>query len=237
MSTSSEPIGSDRLFDPVFTDPPDDAVDVVVPAPLSLAVWMDSLQHTGHAGVLAALREFYAREAATCARRVQHHGGSVLTADGSEPGHLAITHVVDERVPGVAGLRPHVHVYVGATGRAASGSGRAPVDLDLLTARADELYFEHRDRLATATTDGWGLVWGHATPRSPREIVEPAWPGLKADDLLQGGEPFCPGPWSRRQVVAGEQHLREAGAELLSAGGGGVEAPGERADVVAQRRR
>lgn len=213
-SMSGEPVESDRLFDPVFTDPPADAVDVVVPAPLSLAVYMDSLQHTGHAGVLLALRELYTREAAVCAREVQRHGGRVLTPAGSEPARLAITHIVDDRVPGVAGLRPHVHVYVAATGSALSDGRRAPVDLDLLAQRADDLYLAHRDRLAAATSDGWGLVWGRATPSSPREIVAPAWPGRKADELLRGEEPFCPGPWVRHQVVAGEHHLRRSGAEL-----------------------
>lgn len=213
-SGPDEAVEPARLFDPVFTDPPDDAIDLVVPAPLSLAVYMDSLQHTGHAGVLAGLRDLYAREAAVCAREVQRLCGCIESPAGPERARLALTHIVDDRVPGVAGLRPHVHVYVAATGTALTDGRRAPVDLDALTARADELHLDHRDRLAHATTEGWGLVWGRATPSSPTEIIEPAWPGRSADELLRREEPFCPGVWARRQVIAGERRLRQAGAAL-----------------------
>ncbi|GAA4796849.1 hypothetical protein GCM10023200_36200 [Actinomycetospora chlora] len=206
---SGDAVEPARLFDPVFTDPPDDAVDVVVPAPRSLAVYMDSLQHTGHAGVLAGLRDLYWREAATCVREVQRRFGCVLTADGPAPARLAITHIVDERVPGVAGLRPHVHVYVAATGTTVAEGLRAPVDLEALAARADDLYDHHRDRLAAATAEGWGLTWGRPTPSAPTEIVEPAWTGRAALELLRREEPWCPGVWVRRQIVAGAAPRRE----------------------------
>src|ERR1700712_1794902 len=51
------------LFDLVTGFPPDDAVDVTVPMPLSLAVYMTMLESTGHSAELATLRKLQIRGA------------------------------------------------------------------------------------------------------------------------------------------------------------------------------
>ncbi|MDD7939165.1 hypothetical protein PHK61_12135 [Actinomycetospora lutea] len=219
VSTSETPVRPDRLFDLVTGFPPDDAIDLVVPVPLSLAIYMTMLESTGHAAPVAALRKIHDHEASVTARAVQATVGFVHGPDGPEPARLALAHVVEERVPRVNGVRPHLHVYVGGTAVALADGRRAPIDIDLLAARADsDLFPDHRDRLATASAERLGLVWGEASAGS-LEILEPAWLAERAGQLLRDGEPFCPGPFARRRVVAGERHLRRVGEELRDAPG------------------
>ncbi|MFC5138905.1 hypothetical protein ACFPK1_11735 [Actinomycetospora rhizophila] len=213
-STSSAPVRPDRLFDLVTGFPPDDAIDLVVPVPLTLSLYMTMLESTGHAAPVAALRKIHDHEASTTARAVQETVGVVDGPDGPEPARLALAHVVEDRVPRVNGVRPHLHVYVGGTAVALSDGRRAPIDIDLLAARADShLFPDHRDRLAAASTAHLGLVWGEAATGS-LELLEPAWLVERAAQLLRDDEPFCPGPFARRRVVAGEHHLRRVGEEL-----------------------
>ena len=214
VSTSDAPVRPDRLFDLVTGFPPDDAVDLVVPVPLSLSIYMTMLESTGHAGDVAVLRKLHQNEASTTAREVQATVGFVQGPDGPEPARLALAHVVEERVPRVNGVRPHLHVYIGGTAVALSDGRRVPLDLDLLQARADsDLFPDHRDRLAAASSDALGLVWGEAATGS-LEIAEPPWLADRAAQLLRDEEPFCPGPFGRRRVVAGGHHLRRVGEEL-----------------------
>ena len=213
-STSSAPVRPDRLFDLVTGFPPDDAIDLVVPVPLTLSLYMTMLESTGHASPVAALRKIHDHEASTTARAVQETVGVVDGPDGPEPPRLALAHVVEDRVPRVNGVRPHLHVYVGGTAVALSDGRRAPIDIDLLAARADShLFPDHRDRLAAASTARLGLVWGEAATGS-LDLLEPAWLVERAAQLLRDDEPFCPGPFARRRVVAGEHHLRRVGEEL-----------------------
>ncbi|GAA4916558.1 hypothetical protein GCM10023204_23520 [Actinomycetospora succinea] len=214
VSTSDAPVRPDRLFDLVTGFPPEDAIDLVVPVPLSLAIYMTMLESTGHAGDVAVLRKLHQNEASTTAQAVQATVGFVDGPDGPEPARLALAHVVEERVPRVNGVRPHLHVYVGGTAVALADGRRAPIDLDLLQARADsDLFPDHRDRLAAASAERLGLVWGEAVTGS-LELLEPPWLAERAAQLLRDDEPFCPGPFARRRVVAGEHHLRRVGQEL-----------------------
>ncbi|MEJ2889606.1 hypothetical protein [Actinomycetospora aeridis] len=214
VSTSDAPVRPDRLFDLVTGFPPEDAIDLVVPVPLSLAIYMTMLESTGHAGDVAALRKLHQNEASTTAQAVQATVGFVDGPDGPEPARLALAHVIEERVPRVNGVRPHLHVYIGATAVALSDGRRAPLDLDLLRSRADEVLFpDHRDRLAAASAEQLGLAWGTAATGA-LELLEPAWLADRAAQLLRDDEPFCPGPFGRRRIVAGEHHLRRVGAEL-----------------------
>lgn len=186
------------LFDLVTGFPPDDAVDVIVPMPLSLAVHMTMLESTGHSGDLALLRKIYIRQARVTARLIQDRH----LADAPASARLRITHIVEERVPGTNGLRPHVHAYVGATVLSPDEGGAVPVDLERLTRVADaEVFPDHRDRLAEVTTEQCGLVWGETT-WGAREIAGPRWltervAALRHDDLT------CRGPYPRHQIVAG----------------------------------
>jgi hypothetical protein len=186
------------LFDLVTGFPPDDAVDVTVPMPLSLALWMTMLESTGHAAELAVLRKLQIDEARETARRIQAEVGSLVgTGDGECP-RLRITHIVEERVPRVNGLRPHVHAYVGTTVRSPVDGRETPVDLEALAALADtDLYPGYCARLAAATTEAVGLVWEESG-----EVVGPRWLAERTA-ALRGDDRPCRGPWPRRQIVAG----------------------------------
>ena len=187
------------LFDLVTGFPPDDAVDVTVPMPLSLAVHMTMLESTGHSGDLALLRKIYIRQARVTARLIQD--GYLAGPDAPATARLRITHIVEERVPGTNGLRPHVHAYVGAS-VLSPGAAAVPVDLERLAVVADaDVFPDHRDRLAEATAEHCGLVWGDM-PWAAREIAGPRWltervAALRHDDLS------CRGPYPRHQIVAG----------------------------------
>ncbi|MDL5159779.1 hypothetical protein [Actinomycetospora termitidis] len=177
------------LFDLVTGFPPDDAIDVTIPMPLSLAIYMTMLESTGHASEVAALRKVYIDEARETARALQ---------SGSD--RLRITHIVEERVRRINGLRPHVHFFVGTTVRDADGAQR-PVDVESLENRAsEEVLPDHRDRLVAATTHGCGLTWG-PTSWSSAEVLEPPWLVDRASEARE--EPPCPGPWPRRQILVG----------------------------------
>lgn len=202
-SVSGPRVDPAPLFDLVTGFPPDDAVDVTVPMPLSLALYMTMLESTGHAAELAVLRKLQIDEARETARSIQTRVGDLVGSGVDASGRLRITHIVEERVPRVNGLRPHVHAYVGAPVR--SPDGRAtPVDVERLTALADsDLYPDYCDRLATASAERVGLVWEETT-WSSREVVGPRW---LTDRLAQLGHDDlpCRGPWPRRQIVAGRQ--------------------------------
>ncbi|GLZ55663.1 hypothetical protein [Actinomycetospora sp. NBRC 106378] len=183
------------LFDLVTGFPPDDALDLTFPLPLSLAVHMTMLESTGHAADVAALRRILFDGAREIARHLQAGIAAVTAPDVPGSARLRITHIVEERVPHTNGLRPHVHVFVGSTAR---DDGRIhPVDLDAVAVlAATDVLPAARERLVAATTAGCGLVWG-PTSWSPCEVLEPPWLAERAAEARD--ETPCPGPWPRRQ--------------------------------------
>ena len=192
------------LFDLVTGFPPDDAVDVTMPMPLSLAIYMTMLESTGHAAELATLRQLHIEQARETARRIQAMAGALTEPDLPASARLRITHIVEERVRRVHGLRPHVHIFVGATARCPDAP-ESRVDVEELASWAEtELLPDHCDRLVTASAQRCGLVWG-ATPWSPREVVEPPWLVERATQL-RDDELTCAGPWPRRQILVGRHH-------------------------------
>ena len=188
------------LFDQVTGFPPDDALDLTLSMPLSLAVYMTMLESTGHAADVAVLRAIYVDEARETARHLQAAMPGVTGDDVPDTARLRITHIVEERVPRTNGLRPHVHFFVGT--RARDGARTFPVDLDALTLAAEtEVLPATLDRLVATTTARCGLTWG-PTDWSPHEVLEPRWLVDRAAGI-RTEEPPCPGPWPRRQVIVG----------------------------------
>ncbi|WP_433802213.1 hypothetical protein [Actinomycetospora sp. CA-084318] len=188
------------LFDQVTGFPPDDAVDLTMSMPLSLAVYMTMLESTGHAADVAVLRAIYVDEARETARGLQARIAAVTAADVPDSARLRVTHIVEERIPRTNGLRPHVHFFVGTTAR--DGTRTLPVDVDALTTTAEaDVLPASRDRLVATTAARCGLVWG-ATPWSSCEVLEPRWLVTRAAEI-RDEEPPCPGPWPRRQVLVG----------------------------------
>ena len=192
------------LFDLVTGFPPDDAVDVTVPMPLSLAVYMTMLESTGHSAELATLRKLQIHEARETARGIQAWVGDLVGPEAAASARLRVTHIVEERVPRVNGLRPHVHAYVGATVRDPIDGRELPVDLERLAVLADsDLFPDYRDRLAAVTAEHVGLVWKE-TSWSGREVVGPRWLSERLA-ALGHDELSCRGPWPRHQIVAGRR--------------------------------
>jgi hypothetical protein len=194
------------LFDTVTGFPPDDAIDLTVPMPLSLAIYMTMLESTGHPAELAALRKLHIAQARETARSIQALVGDITGPDADASARLRITHIVEHRVPRVNGLRPHVHAYVGAHVRSPTGRETA-VDVEALATLGDsDLFPDHCARLVAATAERLGLVWSETTG-STCELAGPPWlvertAELRHDDLS------CHGPWPRRQIVTGRQNSR-----------------------------
>lgn len=186
------------LFDLVTGFPPDDAIDVTVSVPLSLAVLMTMLESTGHAADVAVLRRIHLDEARETARALQAGIAAIAGPDVPPGARLRVTHIVEERLPRTNGLRPHVHFFVGATVRAAGGA--FPIDVDALAATVtSDVLPARRDRLVSTTAQRCGLTWGPTT-WSSWEVVEPGWLVERAAEL-RVTEPPCPGPWPRRQLL------------------------------------
>ena len=195
------------LFDLVTGFPPDDAVDLTVPMPLSLAVYMTMLESTGRAAELAVLRKVHIEQARETMRAIQAAVGVLTGSEASASARLRITHIVEHRVPRVNGLRPHVHAYIGSTVRSPDDGREIPVDVEHLAALAiTDLFLDDRDGLAAASADRVGLVWG-GTTWSAREVVEPPWLAERTEQLRHD-DLSCRGPWPRRQIVAGQQRVR-----------------------------
>lgn len=197
------------LFDQVTGFPPDDAIELTIPVPLSLSVYMTMLESTGHGAELATLRKLHIDEAREAVRDLQARVDEI-TAPEAAGARLRVTHIVEQRVPRVNGLRPHIHAYIGATVRSPTGGEESPVDVEALAALGEEdLFPRHRDRLVRATVERVGLTWGE-TAWSPCEVVGPRWLAERTDALRHDDLP-CRGPWPRRQVVIGRRHrFREA---------------------------
>jgi hypothetical protein len=193
------------LFDTVTGFPPDDAIDLTVPMPLSLAIYMTMLESTGHPAQLAALRKLHIEQARETARSIQALVGDITGPDADASARLRISHIVEHRVPRVNGLRPHVHAYVGARVRSPIDGRETPVDVEQLAALGDsDLFPDHCARLVAATTERLGLEWSGG---SSCELVGPPWlvertAALRHDDLS------CRGPWPRRQIMTGQQISR-----------------------------
>ena len=107
-SVSGPRVDPAPLLDLVTGFPPDDAVDVTVPMPLSLAVSMTMLESTGHAAELAALRKLQIDGARETTRSIQAWVGDLTGAGAGADAaaRLRITHIVEERVPRVNGAAP-----------------------------------------------------------------------------------------------------------------------------------
>ena len=204
------------LFDLVTGFPPDDCVDLTVPMPLSLAIYATMLESTGHGAELAVLRKLQIELARETARDVQARIADLTGADATEApettgttgttpsARVRISHIIEQRVPGVNGLRPHIHAYVGATVRATGGAAPAAVDVERLTALGDsDLFPAYRDRLVAATAERLGLTWGK-TAWSSCEVLGPRWLSERTEQARHD-DVSCRGPWPQRQIVTGRQ--------------------------------
>lgn len=206
-SVSGAPLDPAPLFDLVTGFPPDDAVDLTIPMPLSLAIHMTMLESTGHPGELAALKKLHIELARETMRSIQARAGDLTGLGADASPRLRITHIIEQRVPGVNGLRPHIHAYVGTTVR--NDGRQTPVDVEQLAALGEtDVFPEYRDRLVAGTVERLGLVWGETT-WSARELVGPRWLSERTEELRHVAQ-SCPGPWPRRQIVPGRQYAQES---------------------------
>ncbi len=194
------------VFDPSTPGPPTDAFDVQFRVPISLSLYVSDLATNGREHELAAVQAAYQRVVDETVANVQFEGGHVgHPAGGQAEARLALAVVVEPRVPGIDGLRPHTHVYVGRT--AVDVHDDCPRQVDPARLRGaifDVTWSFYMNRLWAYTAE-LGLAWGEPRPGAVKEVVDPPY----ATHLAGQPHGVCPGPWGPRELLlADERHLQ-----------------------------
>ncbi len=200
----------DVLFDvsdPGTPGPPADAFDVQFRVPISFSMYVTDLAASGRERELAAVQAAYQRVVDETFANVQLEGGYVPhPAGGPAEARLALAVLVEARVPGIDGLRPHAHVYVGRGAVDVHDSPRV-VDFAWLRDAVFNVTWSFYLRRLRAYTEELGLTWARPRPGAVREVVDPPY----AEHIA--GEPHgvCPGPWGPRELLlADADYLRDA---------------------------
>lgn len=203
-------VPSDRLFDPDVSGPPMDAFDVQFRMPLSLGVYVDQLARDNRSHELADIQELYESLIEEVVVRMQHmcgYVGPLGTFDSDA--RLAITPVVEPRVPSLDDLLSHAHVYVGGTATRLIDEQPGPLD----EARLRQHLFggvwpSYSVPLEERTTERYGLTWDRANA-GIHEIIDPP----LAEQAATMQRVACPGRWGRRRLVLADESYLTGCAE------------------------
>ena len=205
---SERRVTPDVLFDPGTEAPPGDCFDVQFRVPLSLTLFATELAEKGYDRDLDTLARRFGELIDETVRKVQFNCGDAAWGRGvPESGRLAITSVIEPLVPGHQELRPHAHVYVGATVTRLRDGERGPVDEGWLRQGVfGAVYGTYGRALEARTAERFGLTWA-LSHGGVEEIVDPPY----ADRVPELERAVCPGPWGpRRLILADEADLHMA---------------------------
>ena len=168
-------IAPNDLFDPATDTPPADAYDVQYRVPISLAAYADELAREHRDAELAEFIDIYHVVIAETVRFAQRWGGAIASLFNDEI-HLSITPVVEMEVPGLEGLHPHAHLYIGAHGIDLHDGSVREVPRSCMdegakawTVYQRKLHTETRERLAAIREDEL-YVFTHAGPEWRSEL-------------------------------------------------------------------
>ena len=202
-------VAPDVLFDPDTQAPPSDCLDVQFRMPLSLQLFASELAHQYFDVDLNALGSMFGVLVEETVREVQFLCGDATWAGGvPEPARLALVSVIEPHVQGATDLlRPHAHVYVGATVTRLRDGERGPVDEGWLRQGVfGAVYGTYGRALEARTAERFGLTWA-LSHGGVEEIVDPPY----ADRVPELERAVCPGPWGpRRLILADEADLHMA---------------------------
>lgn len=180
------PPGLLPLFDPAVGDPPADAIELYLEAPLSVGLMFhlaaeDETGDLGHyvpiiddareAGVAAALNFASSAEV-----KVGDHspGPTGATIGRREPARLYLTRV---RHFGVAGhedtARLHDHLYLGRRAVSTTDSREYPLDLDSFAMVHSIMDSGYRSALQRSLSTAAGVEWSDPVDGERAELVEP----------------------------------------------------------------
>jgi len=137
--------------------PPQDAVEIYLPAPMSFSLAVDAMAHQGEQWRASweAARQLYIDSAEQSLRDLQW-GMSTFTTSPDLQLSLAVE--VHSEVPGAAVARLHQHIYVGSSVDDPA-HGRVPLDRRLLDIAAPTLYSSHTRLLRSQTEELFGFAW------------------------------------------------------------------------------
>jgi len=203
----------DVLFDvsdPGTPGPPADAFDVQFRVPISFSLYASDLAANGRERELAAVQAAYQRVVDETFANVQLEGGHVPhPAGGQAEARLALAVLVEPRVPGIDGLRPHTHVYVGRSAVDVHDDSPRQVDLARLRGAIFDVTWSFYLRRLWAYTEELGLTWGEPRPGAVREVVDPPY----AEHIAGEPQGVCPGPWGPRELLLADTDYLEGRAE------------------------
>ena len=198
----------DVLFDPASSGPPADAFDVQFRVPVSLAVYVDELAREGRRHELTEFVGLYREVVEETVRHGQRLAGGWTRA--RPDARLAITPMIEFEVPGVAGVHPHVHLYVGA--RAVDVHDGETVH-EVLSADLTEglgAWVIYQRKLHTLTGERLGLRWGPPRPGAMDEVLDPPY----AERMAGWTHPVCPGKWGPRRLILADAEELELAERL-----------------------
>jgi len=193
------------LFDPAREGPPADTVDIQLRMPRSMQVWVDDLARTGQRHQLADVEGILERLSQELVQTVQRSCGKVEGAWPYAEAQVAVTPVVaggrcDLR-PGSAELRPHMHMYLGATGWRLRDGAPTPILFDSVkNGSYGSVWGDFFDALRRASQD-FGHRWDRSGADGAIEIVDPPY----AERGEAAGFMTCPGYWGPRRLIMADE--------------------------------
>lgn len=197
----------DALFDPADgVGPPADAFDVQFRVPVSLAVYVDELAREGRRHELAEFTDLYREIVDATVKHGQRRSGTLGTASRIAA-RLAITPVIEFEVPGVAGLHPHVHLYVGSRAVDIPDGETVHEVPEAELAEGMWSWVTYQRLLHNLTSERLGLRWGPPRRGAMDEVLDPPY----AERMAGWTHPVCPGRWGpRRLLLADAEELELA---------------------------
>ncbi len=207
------------LFDPAHEGPPEDAIDVQLRLPRSLQVWCADMAAAERWSELQALQDLVEttaqRELVPYAQRMcgRVRPPRVSHTANDEDAQIAVTAVVEGALPGSAELRPHVHLYIGGTGRRLSDDAVLPTSFDGVRIGAGVAVWQLFSRTLDAWSEEQGMVWGESSPSGMFEVVDPP----LAERAEAAGFVVCPGRWGPRRLILADERVIAGSAANVEA--------------------
>lgn len=197
------------LFDPAVEGPPADAIDVQLRLPRSLQLWCADQAAAANWDALGSLQDLVEHtvhhELVPYAQRMcgEVRPPSSRRTATDEPAQIAVTAVVEGTLPGSTELRPHAHLYIGATGWRLSDGADLPTSFDAVRIGAGVAVWQSFSRSVKGWTDAREMVWSFSSPSGRLELVDPP----LADRAEEAGYVVCPGRWGPRRLILADERV------------------------------
>lgn len=187
--------------------PPDDAIEVYFPTPMSLCLFGDACARSPKMEhLLPELAEIVEHALQRAMVSLQHSGGYVEARGYSMPARLELAGISENSVPDEEIMRIHAHLYVGRTAAALTDGTRRPVDESELRQGIDDAWRTWHRELVSSTTSAFGFRWGALPGHHPadQEIVDPPF----AEHVGGHARVLCPGRYGQHERLLADATSR-----------------------------